>query len=66
VCFDSQNTSLKELNLCDNQIGDVGASEIGAGLAYVSFCPLDERSFIFHSTRIFRFDIGAMFAFHFV
>ena len=38
VCvFDSQNTSLKELYLYENQIGDVGASGIGAGLAYVVF-----------------------------
>ncbi len=39
----SQNTSLTELRLWDNQIGDVGASGLGAGLAYVSFVSLDER-----------------------
>ena len=33
----SQNASLTELQLLCNQIGDVGASGLGAGLAYVSF-----------------------------
>ena len=34
--FGSQNTSLTVLRLYYNQIGDAGASGIGAGLAYVS------------------------------
>ena len=34
---DSQNTSLKELYLFENEIGDVGATGLGAGLAYVVF-----------------------------
>ena len=39
VCFFcSQNSSLKELQLWGNQIGDAGASGIGAGLAYVLIC----------------------------
>ena len=37
VLFCSQNSSLKELQLWGNQIGDAGASGIGAGLAYVAF-----------------------------
>ncbi len=38
-CFlDSHNTSLTALDLLGNNIGDAGASSIGAGLAYGSFC----------------------------
>ncbi len=35
--FGSQNTSLAELVLGYNIIGDAGASGLGAGLAYVAF-----------------------------
>ena len=39
LCFiDSQNTYLTQLDLRMNKIGDAGASGLGAGLAYVSFC----------------------------
>ncbi len=50
----SQNSSLTKLHLWDNNIGDSGASGIGAGLAYAAshFVPadLDERSFIYDSS----------------
>ncbi len=36
--FCSRNTSLTILQLSRNQFGDVGASGLGTGLAYVSFC----------------------------
>ncbi len=36
--FGSQNKSLTELRLELNKIGDAGASGLGAGIAYVSFC----------------------------
>ncbi len=56
--FGSQNTSLTNLCLNDSQIGDAGASGIGAGLAYVSFVPLDKRPFPRHPTPFFVVDNG--------
>jgi hypothetical protein len=54
----SQNTSLTELNLNENHIGDVGASGIGAGLACVSIFSTDEQFFISHATRFFGWLLG--------
>jgi hypothetical protein len=46
VCWGSTNTSLIDFYFQENKIGDVGASSIAAGLAYVSFLlPIDIRSF---------------------
>jgi hypothetical protein len=45
LLFGSQSTSLTELVLRKNKIGDAGASGLGDGLMYVSFCLYDELLF---------------------
>jgi len=55
----STNKTLQVLWLQENRIGDVGASGIVAGLAYVQSCHPKFSIFDFYT---FCFDIGAIYA----